>query len=301
MQQKSLFRIVLVGLALTALLVAPGMAQTPEGDEFPPNAEPGKCYAKCVLPEQFETVTEQMVSKEASSRLEVVPATFETVTEQIVTQEASTRLEIIPAVYDTVTEQIQIKPVTKRLEVVPASYETVTETIQVSPATTRWEKREGDTACLSANPEDCRVWCLVNVPAVNRTVTKRVLRNAATTREVEVPAEYRTVTRRVVKTPATTREIPIPAQYGTITKTVQKTPATTREITIPAEYQTVTRTRRTREIGTTEWREVLCAADITVERTRAIQRALKARGYDPGPIDNRLGPLTRAATAALPA
>lgn len=31
-------------------------------------------------------------------------------------------------------------------------------------STTRWIKKKADAACLSANPEDCLVWCLVEIP-----------------------------------------------------------------------------------------------------------------------------------------
>ena len=294
LKPKSLFAAIAM-VAVAPVFALPVFAQTPDAGEFPPNAQAGKCYAKCVIPAAFETYTEQVLSKEASSRLEVIPASYETATEQVLQKEATKRLEVVPATYENVSEQVLVKPSSSRLEVVPAVYETVTETVEVSPATTKWEQREGDAACLSANPDDCRVWCLVNVAAVNRTVSRRVLKSPATTREIEIPAEYRTVTRRVVKSPASTREIEIPAEYQTVTKTVLKNAAATRTIDIPAEYQTVTRTRRTRDIGATEWREVLCSADITVERTRAIQRALKERGYEPGPVDNRFGSLTRAA------
>lgn len=35
-----------------------------------------------------------------------------------------------------------------------------------SPASTKWIKKKADKNCLSANPEDCLVWCLVEQPAV---------------------------------------------------------------------------------------------------------------------------------------
>lgn len=40
-----------------------------------------------------------------------------------------------------------------------------TITIEVSPSSSNWVKRKADRNCLSANPEDCLVWCLVNTPA----------------------------------------------------------------------------------------------------------------------------------------
>ncbi|MFZ1495905.1 MAG: peptidoglycan-binding domain-containing protein, partial [Saprospiraceae bacterium] len=84
-------------------------------------------------------------------------------------------------------------------------------------------------------------------------------------------------------------------EYKTITRQVVKTPATTREISIPAEYRTVTKSVLKKKGGYNEWKEVLCESKQTPEKIRQIQLALRAKGYDPGPIDNILGSLTRAA------
>ena len=251
------------------------------------------CIKEAAIPATYETQTEQVLKKAASSRIEVVPATYETVTEQVMTKAASSRIEVIPATYKTVTEQVMVKPVTyrtstvpaeyerqteqyvtkeasTRIERVPAKYETQTETIETSPASTKWVKKKADRNCLSADPNDCLVWCLVEVPAQYRTITKKVrvgcadgytdsgddctrtieipaeygtrtfntVKTAASTRQVEVPAEYKTITKKVIDTPASTRTVEIPAQYSTITKKVVKTPATTRTVEIPAEYTT---------------------------------------------------------------
>ena len=230
----------------------------------------------------------------------------------------STRIEVIPAAYETVTETVLAKAESRRLMTVPAEYETVTETIEVSPATTKWVKRKADKNCLSADPNDCQVWCLVEVPARYETITKTVLKTPATTKEVTVPAEYQTITKRVVGTPATTRtiEIPaeyktvtkrvvkdpartqvieIPAEYKTVTKSVVRTPAQTRVIEIPAEYKTVTKRKLVKKGGFSEWKEVLCPVGRTEAKITDIQRALKNRGYNPGPIDGVLGTQTKAA------
>ena len=326
--------------SLALCFVAFGLQAQMPGD-VPPNADPGKCYAKCLVADQYETVTEQIETKAAGVRTEVVPATYETVTEQVMKKAESTRLVQVPATYETVTEQVEVKPATTRLIAVPATYETVTEQVEIkpattrliavpatyetvteqmvaqeedrklipvpavyetvtetyvseeagsrietltpkyetqteqietSPATTKWVKRKADRNCLSADPNDCLVWCLVEVPAQYRTVsrrinigcdgsgvadagctrtvaipektstrTTRVLKTPATVREEVIPAKFKTVTRRVIKTPATTREEVIPAEYTTVTRRVIKTPASTREEVIPAEFATVTR------------------------------------------------------------
>lgn len=327
---------------LLALVAMFSVIATASAQDLPPNAEAGKCYAKCYLPDEYNTVTEQVVAKEASSRLEVVPATYTTTTETIQVQEgctsfeytpatfktveetilvkpASKRYEVIPATYKTIEETILVKDASTRLEIIPATYDTETETVQVSGASNKWVKKKAQN-CVSSNPDDCLVWCLVDVPAQNRTVTREVLRTPATTREVTIPAEYRTIKKKVIDTPASTREIEVPAEYKTITKrvidvpasvkeiascepkyqtvtkTVLATPASTKEIVIPAEYRTITKTVLVKKGGFTEWREVLCEGGGNYNTSiRSVQAALKAKGYDPGPIDGVMGSKTRAA------
>lgn len=329
----------LVILGAMTFVATPMVAQS--SDDLPPNAKPGKCYAKCLIPDEYKTVTEQVLVKEAGKRIQVVPAEFGTVTEQVMAKAEAKRLIPVPAVYETVTEQVLVKEASKRLETIPPVYETVTEQVIDKPAYTKkttippvyetvtekvlvreaydkWEKGKKDPNCLSANPDDCRVMCLVTVPAEHKTVTKQVIKTPARVVEEQVPATYKTVTKQVLKTPAKVTEIEIPAQYQTITKQKLKTPATTKEEAIPAEYRTLTKTveRKAAQVieveipaeyatvtktvlvkkgGMSEWKEVLCESQVTTAKIIAIQNALKAKGYDPGPIDNILGPQTRAA------
>lgn len=385
-----------VTLTLSAVCLFLVTAAFAQPGDMPPNAVPGKCYAKCLIPDVYETVTQEIETRPASVRQEAIPAEYETVTEQVLKKAESTRLISVPAEYETVTEQIMVKPETRRLIpvaaeyetvteqvmvkeastrliAVPAEFETVTETyiaepessrvvvrepryetqteqIQTAPSSTKWVKRKADRNCLSADPNDCLVWCLVETPAQYRTVsrrinvgceggdgspnsncvttevipsksatrTSRVVKTPATTRVEEIPAEYTTITKRVIKTPATTREEVIPAEFKTVTRRVLKTPATTRTETIPAEYTSMTRrvvktpaTTRTYDVpaefttvtkrqlvskgGFTEWREIVCGKDVTSQMVRNVQNALRARGYDPGPIDNVMGSRTKAA------
>jgi glutamate synthase domain-containing protein 2 len=133
------------------------------------------------------------------------------------------------------------------------------------------------------------------IPAQFKTVTKQVEKAPAKTVEEAVAAEYKTVTRQVMKAPATVKEEVIPAEFKTVTRKVITTPASTREIEIPAEYTTLTKRRLVKQGGFTDWREVVCESAMTSELVRQVQVALKGKGYDPGPIDNIMGPLTKAA------
>ncbi len=280
---------------LYAVSVVAVHASLAQAQDYPPNAEPGKCYAKCVIPDQYETVTEEVLIKQATQRIEIIPAQFQSIDESVEVKPASTRIEVIPALFETVDERIEIKPASVRLEPVaaqfqeveekimvkpaeiklvevPAQYETVTEQIEVAPASTKWVKRKGDANCLSANPDDCLVWCLV-----------------------EVPAQYETVTKTVMKTPPTTKEVTVPAEYKSVKKTVMVKAAETRTVEVPAEFKTVSNRRLVKPGGYTDWREVLCQNKINSVKIKEIQAALKAKGYDPGAIDDQMGAKTKAA------
>ena len=52
-----------------------------------------------------------------------------------------------------------------------------------------------------------------SIPAVNKTITRRVVDRPAFTQERVIPAVTKTITRRVVDRPASTQERLIPADY----------------------------------------------------------------------------------------
>lgn len=250
----------------------------------------GPCIRISTMPATYETVTEQVLVKEASTKLEVVPAVYENVTEQVQVKPAAFRTETIPAEYETVTEQVMSKEAASRIVKIPAEYRTETERIETRPATTKWVKKKADRNCLSADPNDCLVWCLIEVPAEHRTVSKRVRVGCADgytdsgddcIRTEEIPAEFSTRTWRKLKTAATTRQVEVPAEYKTITRRVVKTPASTRSIEIPAEY-----TSRT-------YRKLVTAASTDVMRKAKITRTYTEKVRKPCPsgwtIDNSGG------------
>lgn len=166
-----------------------------QDSELPPLVD-GKCYAKCYIPDVWETNTEQVMVKEASSSIRTTPPTYRTETEQVMVKEAS-----------------------KRLVAVPAAYEYITETKKVKDENLVWVRKR-DNNCQSADPRDCMILCAETEPARYETYKKRVVGTAATTREVDIPAEYKTVSKKMLDKPATTQVVDIPAEYKTVTNRV---------------------------------------------------------------------------------
>ena len=132
--------------------------------------------------------------------------------------------------------------------------------------------------------------CLVEVPASYKTISKQVVDTPPGTRTVETPAEYKTIKRRVLKTPASTREITIPAEYGTVEVTKLVRPASESRSPIPAQYKTVTKTTKVSD-ASMAWQSVLCDVNSSPANVRALQSALKEKGYTVS-VDGQLGPGT---------
>ena len=267
-------------------------AVSPQVVLLPPEAKPGECYARVFVPPTYKTVSENVLKRGASERLEVIPAKYQWVEEKVLVEEASERLEVIPAKYQLVEEKVLVKQASTRMEQVPATYKWEEERILVKPAHSVWKKGRGPIEKVDYATGE--IMCLVEIPASYKTVKKRVMVSPPTTRSVDIPAEYKTVKKNVMVKPPTTRKIEIPAVYKAVKVRKLVSPPKQRSIQIPAEYQTVTKTEKVSE-GQMAWRRILCETNVSKGVITRVQMSLKSAGYNPGPIDGVLGWRTTAA------
>jgi hypothetical protein len=161
---------------------------------LPTDAKPGECFARVYIPPEFKTVTERMLVREASERV-----------------------EIIPAQYTVVDEKVMVKGPSKCLVEVPAQYKWVDEKVLVEEAHAEW--RPGRGAFERVDSATGEIMCLVEVPASYKVVRKQVLVSPATVREEEIPAEYTTIKVTKMTSPPQERRTPIPEEYQTVTRT----------------------------------------------------------------------------------
>lgn len=261
----------------------------------PPEARVGECYARVMLPPVYRTITEQVVDREASQRIEITPAEFEQVTQRVMVKEASENWEIVPATYKTVTERVMVSPASERLIKVPAEYRTVSESMLVRPAYTEWKK--GADPLQELNGATGEIMCLVTVPAEYKTVEKQVLVSAATTRIEKIPATYETVSKEVIATPPTTRKTVVPAVYDTVSVTKLKTAEQKRVVPIPAQFHTVEKTVIS-EQSRTGWQRILCETNVTPAVIADLQQRLVAAGHTISSVDGILNAETFSAITA---
>ncbi len=274
---------------------------------YPPNALPGQCFSRILIPEITETVSEQVIDLEASSELRIIAAEYEFEQEQILIKEATTRYHVIPATYETITEQVLVQPEMTISKVVAAVYEEYEEQVLVRPAFTTWKPgagligdggyRRGNDGRLYGPDGSLvqtiiqptgEILCKVEVPPKYKTVTRKRLVSAEHTEDTLVPAKYETVTKQVIATPPSVEEEIVPAEYSSIRVRRLVSPARTETITIPATYRTIEKTHIVSG-GNLEWREVICDTNSTPELISEVQSALTSRGYSTGRVDGVFG------------
>lgn len=264
-------------------------------DDLPPTAEYGKCYAKCKTPDQYETVSVDVLVAPSRTKYITVPAEYETLTEQVLVKEGGVNYKVIPATYRTIEEQVLVEPERTKIKTIPARYKTEKYQVLVSEARGEWVKKKKSPNCFSQNPEDCYVVCWEEVPAQYRTDSRQVLVSEAQTVEEVIPARYKTVKKRIIDQPSRVEEVPYEAKYRTVSSRKMISPETVREEVIPAVYKTKTERRLVAKGGYTVWTEILCESKTTSSTVRSLQNALLAAGYDPGPIDGVMGIKTQTA------
>ncbi len=238
-----------------------------------PSSQPGQCHALVNVPAKLISRTQDVLAKEAGEELEIVPAKYEWVEKQIVVSAEEKSIELIPATYKTIKEEIVVEPERKDYEVIPAKYEKVTEKVMVKPAMRVWKKSASGAVSLAGE-----VMRLIERPAEYTTITRMKMVAAPQVREIVVPAKIDYIEKKVIDTPATTREIIIPAQFKTVrVRQLVEEPKPIRK-PIPATTQKVT-TNEVVQPAQLKWQRVPCDKDLNEKNIIAIQKGLKAAGY----------------------
>ena len=288
-------------IASIAAIALSGCVLAQEGEAHQPASDAGSCFARVLVPETTEIITEQMIDEPERTEVKFIPAVIETYTQEVLVKEASKAYTVIPAQFITQTEQILEEPERIETRIIPASFETYTEKVLVRPAYTTWkpgagfhggnipdEGEEAGSAVSTGEPLG-----RVEVPAQYEDVTRTRLVNPERAETKVIPARHRTISRQIVESPARVVEEEVPAVYETITLQRVVTPAQEETIVIPATYRTVEK-RVVTGGGSVERREILCNTNASPETIQAVQQALNEKGYTV-PADGDFGPETRKA------
>jgi len=297
-------------------------------------ARPGQCFSEHFAAATYKTVTERVLVSEASEQINLTPAKYEWTEQRVMVSPATRKLVEVPAVYENQSQRVMVEDAKTEwregrgaiekiehgtgnvmcLVEVPAVYKTISKRVLKTPATTRTieEPARYETIRVRKLVADARE-SRVAVPAKYDNITKRVMETGGThtwqaknargsfgkaTGNViclqQSPAKMASISRKVVKTPASVRRVEIPAKYET--KNVRRLLEDAREVrtAIPAVTDTVSRRVKVTP-ERLEWRSVICETNTSTNTIQDVQRALRAAGYNPGPIDGIPGHQTMSA------
>jgi hypothetical protein len=145
------------------------------------------------MPAEYEDRPEQTIVKPGYEEITYSEPVYEEVEEQVMVKPASKRTEIIPAEYAEVEEKVMVREAYRREIEVPALYDTYYEQVVERPARQVWTPGRG--AVERVDTVTGEILCLVEEPAVYKTVERKELRRAAGKRFEDVPAEYATISK----------------------------------------------------------------------------------------------------------
>ena len=253
--------------AALAVSLSAGLAAGAHAEGFdlpPPAARPGQCFARTVEPARFRTEHERVLVEPGRVDTRVIPARRHLETRPVLVEPERRETYTTPPVLQDVTETVLVRPATVRVDVVPAEYRDVPETVMVSPPRRYWRRSAGVPGYGPAWPGQTRleptgeIVCLVEEPAVYRTVYRHVCVRPERRIETPIPAETRLVTRQVVVAPSRTEVRVIPARFGERQVEVVDAPERVERIDVPPVYRDVERQVQVAP-ERRGWTEVACA------------------------------------------
>jgi len=238
-----------------------------------PDAKPGECFAKVIVPAEYDTKLEEVMVKPESEKVEIKPATFDTSEKSIVAKEGYTKLKVIPAKFREEVEKVEISKagtswVTGLKKGIPASPALLagakTSGIDITSASVgacyreyyvaaKYEKTEKDILVKEESEE-------IKVAAAQfEEAEETVVVTQASKKKVYKAPEYEVVEEKIEIEPAkavwkkgdgpiskidnSTGEImclvQVPAKYKVIKKTVLKTPSSIDLVEVPEETKAV--------------------------------------------------------------
>ena len=299
------------------------------------NTKPNTCYKEYFTPEAYKSVEEEVVLQKATTKTKLIPAKYEMVEKTIEVTPASQKTLTIPATYEFKEEKVLIekeKTVWKKgknpaqkldgatgeimcLVKVPAKYKTIRKKVVKTPATTKIVEIPAVTKTIKVKKLVSEAKTeTIDIPEVKSTIQKSVLDKKESFSWVRVGdnverglsytghkiclvkenAKTRKITKTVLDVPASTKEIKIEPTYKTVK--VKKLVEKAQEIKTPIEavYKQVEKKVKVSD-SHQSWERILCQTNMNQNVILQIQKALKAKDYNPGKIDGVLGRDTRLA------
>lgn len=253
-----------------------------------PNPEYGKCYVKCINQDRMETVTDSILIQPDPEQYPNLQPIYETKTEEILVKKGSFKMVSTPSTFETYKDSIPVEETT----LAPNLYETFTHRVQLSPESGKWVILARDFiekhACLydKINPSECEIVCFEKVPPTYETITRKEIKsNTKITDDAKINTVYKTIEKSILKKSSALKMIESPAEYQTVSRQVIVAYKNGEELITPKYITTTKKKAKKATNEEEEWSEITCHTGFDMALIKAVQQALKDRGYYEGPIN----------------
>ena len=176
-----------------------------------------------IIPAEYKTVEEQVVVKAASKKLEIVPAVYKKVKETIKVEDDYNKLTLVPIKFTDVTEEVIVQPAYTRFESRSAMENCKSKNPWDCVFLCYVEYPEQKVPFAVKKIDVTATYTKTTKTGKSIEITKDELVTPPTVKEIEIPAVYKTVKKRVLVSDETVREIDVEPQYeNQITKVLEK-------------------------------------------------------------------------------
>ncbi len=256
-----------------------------------------QCWGQVTVAPATRKKSTQVVTSPGQTRYKISQARIRNEQLPVVVKEGSQSYKLEEPQYVEVTEKVKVQEEYKRLRVEPAVYETKEEQVLVESARIglRPCAALGTRLVKSTSGSQPSAQCSYEIPARYRTVlTQKLVKPESITEEV-VPAVYKTITKKVVAEQAKVTPIEIPP--ATVQMPFASVEAPSSATAEPVQAVTMKLEVVEHEIRAPQltWNRVICERDLSPGLIEAMQSGLKREGWMQGNPDGKLGPQTYSA------
>ena len=189
-----------------------------------------------------------------------IPRTFKTVTKKVILKPAIAKQVAVDPIYTYVKAEVLVTPATTQEINIPATYKTISKTNKIKDEKYFWSNSQYQNASTRIRNQ-CNKICLIEIPAV-----------------------YKTVKKKIVATPASSKKVITPEKYTIVKIRKVSKAASFKTITVPAEFEEI-RIEKERTTGFAKWTPMVCESAMVPSLVKKVKKALKFQGYYSGEIN----------------
>lgn len=273
----------------------------------PKPTEPGsdsvqanQCWAQMIVKPLRDQSVRQITIQESRNGFETSAPELSKTTQKFVVKDGYEAFKVSRPKFKQITEKVLVKEETTTLVVQPAVFIEQIDKVMTESERVEMQACKNAGVRIAGKPQNSASFCAVKIPAVYKSVTKRVLTQEETVVEKTTPAVYKNIVKTVLVDNGHADPVQVAPLTANIPVTVVAREAEAIMVRVDPKVIPVPLTTYTTAPQLT-WRRVVCEKEASPSLIRNLQAALLKEGFDAGPTDAKLGKKTMAAVESYQA